>query len=83
MSLRKTWVCWWLNKPDSQDICFVPNGRYSDVITRLRPEAALPGDIVHVNGDVLGQHEGIVGYTVGQRRGIGIGGGEPLYVCAH
>jgi tRNA-specific 2-thiouridylase len=68
------------DKPDSQDICFVPNGRYSEVIARLRPEAAEPGEIVHVNGDVLGRHEGIVGFTVGQRRGIGVGGGDPLYV---
>ncbi len=68
------------DKPDSQDICFVPNGRYSDVIARLRPDAGRPGEIVHVDGRVLGHHDGIVGYTIGQRRGLGIGGGDPLYV---
>jgi tRNA-specific 2-thiouridylase len=68
------------DKPDSQDICFVPEGRYADVILKLRPDAARPGDIVHVDGRVLGRHEGIVHYTVGQRRGLGLGGGEALYV---
>ena len=68
------------DKPDSQDICFVPQGRYADMIRRLRPEAAVAGDIVHVDGRVLGRHEGIMGYTVGQRRGIGVATGEPLYV---
>ncbi|RMH50232.1 MAG: tRNA 2-thiouridine(34) synthase MnmA [Alphaproteobacteria bacterium] len=67
-------------KPDSQDICFVPQGRYGDVIARLRPGAAEPGEIVHLDGRVLGRHRGIIHYTVGQRRGLGIGGGEPLYV---
>ncbi len=67
-------------KPDSQDICFVPNGSYADIIAKLRPEAAEPGDIVHVDGRVLGQHEGIIHYTVGQRRGLGVAAGEPLYV---
>lgn len=67
-------------KPDSQDICFVPSGSYADVIERLKPEALTPGPIVHVDGRVLGQHEGIVYYTVGQRRGLGISCGEPLYV---
>ena len=67
-------------KQDSQDICFVPQGKYSDVIARLRPEAAAPGDIVHIDGRMLGRHDGIVGYTVGQRRGIGIASGEALYV---
>jgi tRNA-uridine 2-sulfurtransferase len=67
-------------KADSQDICFVPQGRYSDLIERLRPDAIAPGDIVHVDGRVLGRHEGIVGYTVGQRRGLGVTGREPLYV---
>jgi len=67
-------------KPDSQDICFVPSGKYSDVIERLKPGAAEPGDIVHVDGRVLGRHDGIIHYTVGQRRGIGIAIGEPLYV---
>lgn len=68
------------DKPDSQDICFVPNGSYADIIAKLRPEAAEPGQIVHVNGEVLGRHEGIIHYTVGQRRGLGIAASEPLYV---
>jgi len=68
------------DKADSQDICFVPQGRYSDVIAKLRPGAAVPGDIVHIDGRVLGRHEGILRYTVGQRRGIGVASGEPLYV---
>jgi tRNA-specific 2-thiouridylase len=67
-------------KPDSQDICFVPEGRYVDVIEKLRPGAAAPGDIVHVDGTVLGRHEGIIGFTVGQRRGLHIAAAEPLYV---
>jgi tRNA-specific 2-thiouridylase len=67
-------------KADSQDICFVPQGRYSDVITKLRPDAKLGGDIVHLDGRVLGQHEGILHYTIGQRRGIGVATGDPLYV---
>lgn len=67
-------------KQDSQDICFVPQGRYSDVIARLKPGAAAPGDIVHLDGRVLGRHEGIMRFTVGQRRGIGVATGEPLYV---
>lgn len=61
-------------KPDSQDICFVPQGRYARIVERLRPDAAMPGDIVHSDGRVLGRHEGIHQYTVGQRRGLGIGG---------
>ncbi len=69
-------------KPDSQDICFVSKGRYSDVIARLRPEAGQPGDIVHVDGRTLGRHDGIVHFTVGQRRGIGIAAAEPLYVVS-
>ncbi len=68
------------DKPDSQDICFVPNGNYASVIERLRPEAGEPGDIVHEDGRVLGHHEGIIHYTIGQRRGIGIAAAEPLYV---
>ena len=68
------------DKPDSQDICFVPEGRYTTVIDRLRPQGAVPGDIVHLDGRVLGQHEGITRYTVGQRRGLNIGGGDPLFV---
>ncbi|HXV23771.1 MAG TPA: tRNA 2-thiouridine(34) synthase MnmA [Alphaproteobacteria bacterium] len=68
-------------KPDSQDICFVPQGRYAAVVEKLRPEAAEPGDIVHVDGRVLGRHPGVIHYTVGQRRGLGIGvEGAPLYV---
>ncbi len=67
-------------KPDSQDICFVPQGRYSDVIARLRPDAARPGEIVDLAGQVVGRHAGIVHYTVGQRRGLGLSGPEPLYV---
>ncbi|SFR03886.1 tRNA 2-thiouridine(34) synthase MnmA [Poseidonocella sedimentorum] len=69
------------DKPDSQDICFVPNGNYASVIEKLRPGAADPGEIVHVDGRVLGTHEGVIHYTIGQRRGLGIGGlSEPLYV---
>ncbi len=67
-------------KADSQDICFVPAGRYSDIIAKLKPGAAEPGDIVHVDGRTLGRHEGIIHYTVGQRRGLKIPGPEPLYV---
>ena len=67
-------------KADSQDICFVPQGKYSDVIAKLKPNAALAGEIVHLDGRVLGQHEGILHYTIGQRRGIGVATGEPLYV---
>ncbi|MEX0590271.1 MAG: tRNA 2-thiouridine(34) synthase MnmA [Xanthobacteraceae bacterium] len=68
------------DKHDSQDICFVPTGRYTDLIARLRPDAAEPGEIVHLDGRVLGNHPGIVHYTVGQRRGLGVATGEPLYV---
>tara|TARA_R110002072_G_scaffold3318_28_gene24342 strand:- start:2218 stop:3360 length:1143 start_codon:yes stop_codon:yes gene_type:complete len=68
-------------KPDSQDICFVPNGDYASVIRKLRPEAADPGNIVDVSGNVLASHEGVIHYTIGQRRGLGIGGlADPLYV---
>ncbi len=67
-------------KPDSQDICFVPDGRYGDLVKKLRPESIQPGNIVHVDGRVLGQHEGIINFTVGQRRGLHIGGGDILYV---
>jgi len=71
-------------KPDSQDICFVPNGSYAAVVEKLRPGAAGPGDIVHIDGRVLGRHDGIIHFTVGQRRGLGIGDplapGEPLHV---
>lgn len=68
------------DKPDSQDICFVPNGSYAAVIEKLRPGAIKSGDIVHLDGRTLGQHEGVINYTIGQRRGLGIGGGDPLYV---
>jgi tRNA-specific 2-thiouridylase len=70
------------DKADSQDICFVPAGRYSDMIERLLPGAAEAGDIVHVDGRVLGRHAGVLHYTVGQRRGLGVAAGEPLYVVA-
>ena len=69
------------DKPDSQDICFVPDGNYAKVIEKLRPGAAEPGEIVHADGRVLGTHRGVIHYTIGQRRGLGIGGlDEPLYV---
>jgi tRNA-uridine 2-sulfurtransferase len=68
------------SKPDSQDICFVPRGRYTDVIERLKPGAVEPGDIVHVDGRHLGRHAGIIHFTVGQRRGLGVASGEALYV---
>jgi tRNA-specific 2-thiouridylase len=69
------------DKPDSQDICFVPNGDYAAVIEKLRPGAAEPGEIVDLSGRVLGTHRGVIHYTIGQRKGLGIGGlGEPLYV---
>ena len=68
-------------KPDSQDICFVPNGDYASVVKKVRPEAAQPGDIVDRDGRVLGAHKGLIHYTVGQRRGLEVGGqAEPLYV---
>ena len=77
------------DKPDSQDICFVPNGRYGDVVRRLRPGAVDEGDIVHLDGTKLGTHKGVIDYTIGQRRGLGIGGRKdapedegPLYVVA-
>ncbi len=69
------------DKPDSQDICFVPDGNYAGIIEKLRPGAAEPGEIVDLEGRVRGHHEGVIHYTVGQRRGLGIGGlAEPLYV---
>ncbi|MCE2965316.1 MAG: tRNA 2-thiouridine(34) synthase MnmA [Alphaproteobacteria bacterium] len=74
------------DKPDSQDICFVPNGDYASVVEKLRPGAADPGEIVHLDGRILGQHAGIIHYTIGQRKGLGIGGragdadSEALYV---
>ncbi|MDC1383317.1 tRNA 2-thiouridine(34) synthase MnmA [Candidatus Puniceispirillum sp.] len=76
-------------KPDSQDICFVPNGRYGDVVRRLRPGAVDAGDILHIDGNFLGRHNGVIDFTIGQRRGLGIGGRAnvneadgPLYVVA-
>ena len=69
------------NKPDSQDICFVPDGDYASLVKKLRPETAAPGEIVALDGSVLGQHQGVVHFTIGQRRGIEVGGQkEPLYV---
>jgi tRNA-specific 2-thiouridylase len=68
------------DKPDSQDICFVPKGRYTDLIQRLKPGAAEPGPILHVDGRTLGTHAGVLGYTVGQRRGLGLSAAEPLFV---
>ena len=79
------------DKPDSQDICFVPNGKYADIVKRLRPDAVDPGEIVDMDGSVIGKHDGIVNFTVGQRKGLGIGGRpssvetgatDPLYVVA-
>ena len=79
------------DKPDSQDICFVPNGKYAAVVSRLRPDAIEPGEIVDMDGAVIGKHDGIVNFTVGQRKGLGIGGRsslvepgatDPLYVVA-
>lgn len=73
------------DKPDSQDICFVPNGDYASVVKKIKPEAEQPGEIVDLSGCVIGEHTGIVNYTIGQRKGIGIGGGvsednAPFYV---
>jgi len=75
------------DKPDSQDICFVPHGDYAKVVKKIRPEAEKPGDIVHIDGRVVGSHNGIIHYTIGQRKGLGIGGGvsannDPFYVIA-
>lgn len=68
------------DKPDSQDICFVPNGNYRDIIKKVRPEAFSKGKFMHIDGYEIGEHEGIVNYTIGQRRGIKIAASEPLYV---
>ncbi|NJO22207.1 MAG: tRNA 2-thiouridine(34) synthase MnmA [Sphingomonadales bacterium] len=68
------------DKSDSQDICFVPQGRYTSIVERLKPGAAEAGDIVHIDGRVLGRHDGIINYTIGQRRGLGVPGPAPLYV---
>ncbi|KAB2851684.1 MAG: tRNA 2-thiouridine(34) synthase MnmA [Hyphomicrobiaceae bacterium] len=70
------------DKPDSQDICFVPTGRYRDVIEKLRPDANAEGDIVDLTGRTVGHHQGIINFTIGQRRGLGLAAGEPLYVVA-
>ena len=67
-------------KPDSQDICFVPDGNYVDVVEKLRPGALDEGDIIDLSGNVLGRHKGIINYTIGQRRGMGIAAAHPLYV---
>ncbi len=67
-------------KPDSQDICFVPGGKYQAVVEKLRPGAIEPGEIVHVDGRVMGTHAGVINFTVGQRRGLGVATGEPLFV---
>lgn len=74
-------------KPDSQDICFVPNGDYTKIVKKIRPEAEKHGDIVHIDGRKIGLHNGIIHYTIGQRKGLGIGGGvsennDPLYVIS-
>lgn len=73
------------NKPDSQDICFVPNGDYANIVKKIRPDAEKSGEIVHLDGRILGTHNGIIHYTIGQRKGLGIGGGvsennDPLFV---
>jgi tRNA-specific 2-thiouridylase len=68
------------DKPDSQDICFVAGGDYADIVRKMRPGAVRPGEIVHLDGRALGRHDGVIDYTVGQRRGLNIGGGDPLYV---
>jgi tRNA-specific 2-thiouridylase len=69
------------DKPDSQDICFVPNGNYSSVVRRLRPDAAKPGEIVDLSGNAIGRHDGVIHFTIGQRKGLGLSGnGEPLFV---
>ncbi len=67
-------------KADSQDICFVPDGKYADIVSRLRPGALDPGKIIHINGEVLGTHQGIINYTIGQRKGLGVTYAHPLYV---
>ncbi|ABI77026.1 tRNA (5-methylaminomethyl-2-thiouridylate)-methyltransferase [Hyphomonas neptunium ATCC 15444] len=67
-------------KPDSQDICFVPDGSYAKVVEKLRPGSGRGGEIVHLDGRVLGKHEGVIHYTIGQRRGLGVATGDPLFV---
>jgi tRNA-specific 2-thiouridylase len=68
------------DKPDSQDICFVPDGKYAKLVSKLRPEANNPGKILHIDGYELGEHNGIINYTIGQRKGLKIAVGSPLYV---
>lgn len=68
------------SKPDSQDICFVPDGDYASLVAKMAPELVVPGDIVDERGHILGRHDGIIHYTIGQRKGLGLGGGDPLYV---
>jgi tRNA-specific 2-thiouridylase len=68
------------NKPDSQDICFVPNGNYKTIVEKLRPESFIEGDIVSVNGDVVGKHDGIANFTIGQRKGIKVASSDPYFV---
>ena len=68
------------SKPDSQDICFVPEGSYANVVEKLRPGSGRGGEIVHLDGRVLGSHDGVIHYTIGQRRGLGVATGEPLFV---
>jgi len=68
------------NKPDSQDICFVPDGKYAEVLAKLRPGAIDPGQVVDLDGNILGEHQGIIHFTLGQRRGLGIASADPLYV---
>ena len=79
-ALGRDWRLPVADKPDSQDICFVPNGSYAAIVERLRPEAGEPGDIVDRQGQVLGRHNGIAHFTVGQRKGLGVASAEPLYV---
>jgi tRNA-specific 2-thiouridylase len=68
------------NKPDSQDICFVPNGNYKTIVEKLRPESFIEGDIVSLNGDVVGKHDGIANFTIGQRKGIKVASSDPYFV---
>jgi tRNA-uridine 2-sulfurtransferase len=79
-ALARKWSLIVADKGDSQDICFVPQGRYTNIVERLKPGAAEAGEIVHVDGRRLGRHKGIINYTIGQRRGLGIPGPAPLYV---
>ena len=71
------------DKPDSQDICFVPGGDYASVIEKFRPESFKVGDIVDLSGKIVGKHNGIINFTIGQRKGIGVSFKEPLYVVSN